>query len=155
MPTVVGRTFRSNPYRDAAQTWTAIVELLRATGEAKSELNAVAGIGASIIADQAPQSSPIIITCNGPRARIYCVYDEDAIDGSGENENPLGFDPLQGDWRVSLPCLSDDLTWVQAALKKYSSRITARVLSANVSEGEVKAKEVHAFEIDLGRFLNP
>ena len=36
----------------------------------------------------------------------------DAIDGSEAKEDPLGFDPLKGDWHVSLPCLLEDLTWV-------------------------------------------
>ncbi len=92
------------------------------------ELLAVAGIAASIIADQAPKDAAIVVTCDGPRTRIYCLYDDDAIDGSDANEDALGFDPLKGDWRVSLPCPEDDLAWVQAALKKHSTRITARDL---------------------------
>ena len=80
------------------------------------ELLAVDGLAASIIADQAPKDAAIVVTCDGPRTRIYCLYDDDAIDGSDANEDALGFDPLKGDWRMSLPCLADDLAWVQAAL---------------------------------------
>jgi hypothetical protein len=32
------------------------------------------------------------------------LYDEDAIDGSDAKEDGLGFDPLKGEWAVSLPC---------------------------------------------------
>lgn len=83
MTTVVSRTFRSSPHRDALQTWDAIVELLTQgkDGTARSELRAVAGVAASLIADQAPKSAPIVATCDGPRTRIYCLFDEDAIDG--------------------------------------------------------------------------
>ena len=91
-----------------------------------AELLAVAGIAASIIAEQTPKNEAIVVTCDGPRTRIYCTYDDDAIDGSGANEDALGFDPLKGDWRMSLPCPKDDLAWVQAALKKHGGRITAR-----------------------------
>lgn len=138
MSTVASRTFKSTPQRDAAGTWTAIVDLLiqGKVGDTRSELLAVAGIAASVIADQAPKDAAIAVTCDGPRTRIYCLYDEDAIDGSDANEDALGFDPLKGNWEVSLPCLADDLAWVQSALKKHSTRITARDLGTAVSSGD-------------------
>lgn len=141
MSTVASRTFKSTPERDAARTWTAIVDLLTQgkAGDARTELLAVAGIAASVIADQAPKDAAITVICDGPRTRIYCIYDDDAVEGSDANEDPLGFDPLKGDWRVSLPCLADDLTWVQSALKKHSTRITARDLDAAVSTEEKAA----------------
>ncbi|MBC7282999.1 hypothetical protein [Hoeflea sp.] len=134
MSTVASRTFRSTPGRDAAQTWIAIVDLLTQgkSGDARTELLAVVGTAASVIADQAPKDAAITVTCDGPRTRIYCLYDEDAIEGSDANEDPLGFEPLKGDWRISLPCLADDLVWVQSALKQHSTRITARDLDTTV-----------------------
>jgi hypothetical protein len=139
--TVASRTFRSSPQRDALQTWNAIVELLTPgkAGTARAELLAVAGIAASVIAEQAPKDAAIVVTCDGPRTRIYCLYDDDAIEGSDANEDGLGFDPLSGDWRLSLPCPEDDLAWVQVALRKHSSRITARDLNTAVSGDDITA----------------
>jgi hypothetical protein len=136
--TVASRTFASTPKRDAAQTWAAIVDLLTQgrSGAARNELLAVSGVAASIIADQAAKEAPIVVTCDGPRTRIYCLYDDDAVEGSDANEDALAFDPLEGDWRVFLPCLKDDLSWVQGALKKHSSRITARESDAEVVKAE-------------------
>lgn len=136
MTTVASRTFRSTPHRDAHDTWLMIVSLLTQFGDqnARGELVAVAGVAASIIADQAVRDAAIIVTCDGPRTRIYCLYDEDAIDGADANEDALGFDPIKGDWRVSLPCLADDLAWVQNALKQHSSRITARDSTISITE---------------------
>lgn len=133
--TVASRTFRSSPHRDAGATWSAIVDLLtqERNGEARTELMAVAGVAASVIADQAPKDAAMVVTCDGPRTRIYCLYDEDAVEGFDANEDALGFDPLKGDWAVSLPCLKDDLAWVQSTLKKRSIRITARNLDAKVA----------------------
>lgn len=141
MTTVASRNFRSTPGRDALGTWTAIVDLLTkgVAGPARDELLAVGGIAASTITDQAPKDAAITVTCDGPRTRIYCLYDDDAIDGADANEDPLGYDPLQGDWRVSLPCLADDLAWVQAALKKHSTRITARDLDEAVKDARSPA----------------
>ncbi len=157
MTTIARRTFRSTPHRDAAQTWGAIVDLLAQgrTAQAKGELLSVAGIASSVIADQAPKSSPIVVTCDGPRTRIYCVYDDNAIDDSEADEGALGFDPLNGDWRVSLPCSTEDLSWVQAALKKHGSRVTARDLATGLSEDEKADTNAQALILDPKGFLNP
>lgn len=154
MLTVVRRTFRSSPCRDTGETWTAIVRLLTSQTSvwgAEAELLGVLGIAASLIADQSPRESPIIVTGGGPRCRIYCVYDDDALDDSTAEEEPLSFDPLNGDWRVSLPCGGDDLGWVQAALAKSSTRITARDQSAATSvESDTNASR---FTLDAEAFL--
>jgi hypothetical protein len=156
MSTVASRTFKSTPERDAAKTWVAIVDLLTQgkISDARAELLSVAGIASSLIADHAPKDAAITVMCDGPRTRIYCLYDDDAIDGSDANEDTLGFDPLEGDWRVSLPCLSDDLTWVQGALKKHSARITARDLDAAVAgEGGEATAETQTLVFDPKGFL--
>jgi hypothetical protein len=155
MSTVASRTFKSTPERDAARTWTAIVDLLTRGkwGNTRNELLAVAGIAASVIADQAPKGAAITVTCDGPRTRIYCLYDEDAVEGSDANEDPLGFDPLNGDWRVSLPCVAEDLPWVQNALKKHGDRVTARDRdSAPDAEGD-KATKAQGLVLDAKGFL--
>lgn len=157
MTTVVGRTFGSTPHRDAGETWRAIVDLLTQgkTGAKRDELMSVNGIASSIIADKAPKDAAIVVTCDGPRTRIYCVYDEDATDGSDANEDALGFDPLDGDWRVSLPCETDDLAWVQGALKKHSERITARDKSETTKAETANSSESAALVFDPKGFLSP
>lgn len=128
MTTVASRRFVSVPQRDAASTWRAIVDLLTAgkASPARTELLAVSGVAASIITDKAPEKAAIVVTCDGPRTRIYCLYDESAIEGADKNEEPLVHDALSGDWRISLPCSAGDLAWVQRALKTHSVRISAR-----------------------------
>lgn len=156
MNTVASRAFCSTPERDALQTWTAIVDLLAQgkTGAARTELLAAAGVAASVIADQAPKDAAIVVTCDGPRTRIYCLYDDNAVEGSDASEDALGYDPLKGDWRVSLPCPADDLSWVQGALKKCSSRITARDRNAAVTtEGATSATKGEALVFDPKGFL--
>src|SRR4051812_44551892 len=132
MSTVSRRTFVSTPSRDAAKTWNAIVDLLAPTAAhpARKELLDIVGIAASVISDRSPKDHAIVTTCDGPRTRIYCLFDDDAVDGSDANEAALGYDALKGDWAVSLPCDPDELDWVQRALKKHSARITARELTA-------------------------
>ena len=156
MATVTRRTFRSSPHRDALATWAAISDLLTRTNTgAQQELSIVAGIASSIIADKACENSPIIVSCEGPQTRIYCLYDDDAIDGSDANEDVLGFDPLKGDWSISLPCEPDDLGWVQSALKQKSERITARDKNETKKQDSSHASQGAELEIDLEGLLKP
>lgn len=158
MSTVASRTIRSVPHRDAHATWTAIIALLTQgrRGTAYAELVAVSGIATSLIADQALKDAAIVVTCDGPRTRMYCTYDEDAIDGADANEDSLGFDPLRGDWHISLPCPADDLSWVQRALAAQSTRITARDLEAATGTGETdKSTATGSLVLDIKGFLGP
>jgi hypothetical protein len=135
MSTVSRRTVVSTPARDAVKTWNAVVDLLApaAAHPARKELLDIVGIAASVISDRSPKGHPIVATCDGPRTRVYCLFDDDAVDGSDANEAALGYDALKGDWAVSLPCDADELDWVQRALKKHTTRITARELTATVA----------------------
>lgn len=155
MSTVVSRIVRSSPHRDSTQTWDFIVDLLTGgnTGKDHDELLSVAGVAASIVTDRAPADSAIVVTCDGPRTRIYCLYDEDAIGGSSAKENLLGYEALKGNWSLSLPCLDDDLEWVQGALKKKSSRITARSVSEKLNEAEAPATKSGSLSLDVEAFL--
>ena len=136
--TVASRTLRSTPHRDAASTWAAIVALLTRgqNPAAAAELQSVAGVATSIIADGAPKTSAIVVTSDGPRTRIYCVYDDDALDDSSASEDALGYDPLKGDWAVSLPCNAEDLDWVQKALTRHSTRVSARDVADGMAIAE-------------------
>lgn len=158
MSTVVSRTFRSSPHRSAEETWRAIVDLLTqsCTGEARTELLAVSGIASSLIADRAPETAAMVVTCQGPRTRIHCLYDDDAIEGADASEDALGFDPLSGDWRMSLPCQKDDLTWVQAALQKKSTKITARDLETKPSaDADQESEAGHELVLDPKGLFDP
>jgi hypothetical protein len=160
--TVVKRVVCSTPKRDSVETWDKVVEILTQgkQGAAREELTAVAGIAASIITEKAAKDAAITVTCDGPRTRIYCLYDEDAIEGSDAKEDALGYDPLAGDWSVSLPCPTDDLTWVQRALKAKTKRITARDMAEKLGDEQATAstateasKQAADFSFDANAFL--
>lgn len=153
----VRRDFRSVPFRDAAATWSAIVDLITAgstNGDVRCELMSVAGIVASVITEQTPRSSPIIVTCEGPRTRIYCLYDDETLDEASSNEARLGFDATKGNWQVSLAVADDDLTWVQAALKKKTSRVVARDAESGIDvDSDKNSASSSAVSLDLAGFL--
>lgn len=156
MSTVVSRVVRSSPHRSTSDTWIAIVDLLTQgkDGEARKELLSVSGIASSAIAEQAAKDAAIVATCEGPRTRIYCLYDEEAVEGSDAKEDTLGYDGLKGQWAVSLPCPKDDLDWIQRALKAKSSRITARDMAQKLGEEEVaKATAVVGLKLNVKEFM--
>lgn len=155
MSTVASRVIRSSPHRDTASTWALIVDLLTQgkQGAARTELMSVAGVASSIIAERAPKDAAIVATSDGPRTRIYCLYDDDAIEGADAKEDFLGHEPLKGDWTVSLPCPADDLAWVQRALKAKSSRITARDQSSKLGESEDTNAKSQGLTLNVEAFL--
>lgn len=135
--TVVARRFISIPERTASATWSAIVSLLAPNKDsaAAAELGTIAGIASSLISREA-MISPIVVWGTGPRVRVYCIYNEDAVEGDDANEASLSFNPTDGDWSMSLPCPADDLAWVKDALKAKSKRVTARDMETTLEQDE-------------------
>lgn len=158
MTTVASRVVRASPYRNTSDTWAFIVELLTQGKDcdARKELLSVAGIASSVIAERGSKDAAILVTCDGPRTRVYCLYDEAAIEGGDAKEDDLGYEPLKGNWAVSLPCPEDDLEWVQKALKDKSSRITARDMALRLGEEDQagKAEAGGGLTLNVGKFLN-
>lgn len=105
--TVVARKFTSIPERTASATWSAIIQLLApdSQSEAALELASVAGIASSLISREAMTAS-VVVCGSGPRVRIYCLYNEDAIEGDDANEAALSFNPTSGefDWDHQFLC---------------------------------------------------
>ena len=133
--TVVSRRVLATPARSASAAWDVIVKLVTALdGPARQALQRIEGIASCIIAEEAIKTDPCVIFGSGPRLRIYCLYNEDAIVGEDANEAPLTFTPTEGDWQMSLPCLADDLEWVRKALKERSTHVTAREVGTPVDE---------------------
>jgi len=124
--TTVARRIRAAPERSAIEVWRVIETLISQDGSgARRELDTASGVAASLIGDEAPKDSPIVVAGSGPRLRIYCIYGDDAVTGEGSNESDLATDPTNGDWRMWLPAGDEDIEWVSEALTRRSNRITA------------------------------
>lgn len=133
--TVVSRRVVSTPARSASASWDVIVKLVTALGSpARKELQGIEGIASCLIAEESVKTDPCVVFGSGPRVRIYCLYNEDAIAGEDANEGALTFTPTEGDWQMSLPCNADDLEWVKKALAERSTHVTAREAGTAVDE---------------------
>jgi hypothetical protein len=156
MSTVLARRVASTPVRTAVETWARIVEIVAPDPEspARKELAKVAGTACSSIASEAPKEAPMVIWGGGPRVRVYCVFDEDAITQDGVNEDALPKSPTQGDWRMSIPFLADDVAWSGASLAAASSRVSARSVDDEIEEeDEPAAASKSPLNLNLAEFL--
>jgi hypothetical protein len=136
--TVVARRIVSIPARSARETWDTIVALIAPDpkSDARRDLAAVGGVICSVITDEALREDALVVYGEGPRVRIYCLYGDEAMEGDGASESALGFTPTVNDWRMSVPCFSDDLEWVSQALARRSSRVTARAVGTELDTDE-------------------
>jgi len=151
----IRRDFLSSPHRTGAETWEAIASLLApdGTGPARKELLSVTGIAAQIIASESVKDFPIISAGSGDRVRIYCLYNDDAVDPDSANESSLAFDATAKGWKLSIPAEQEDVSWSNAEMAKHSSRITVREKSEQFGEEEQSAAGSASLELDLKEFL--
>lgn len=155
---VVARRIRATPERGASDAWQVIVDLIAPDdGEARSELLDIEGIASSIISTESPKDAPMIVRGKGPRVRIYCLYDDEAVSGDDANENALAQCPTEGDWVMSLPADADDVAWVKDALAKKSKRVTVRERAEAFDDGEDESKQASTTKaaINMEAFLRP
>jgi len=121
----IRRDVNSIPARTAADTWKTIVELIAGPDtQHRADLEAVAGVMGSLIADECPAKEPFILSGVGPRLVLYCAYGSNALTGD-ENIDSLSWNPTAGDWQLKVPCDHVNLAWVNKSLAKKSARVTA------------------------------
>jgi hypothetical protein len=129
---------------------------------ARRELAAVAGVACSCISDETLADDPLVVHGVGPQLRVYALYNDDAVDAERANESALSWVPTDGDWRMSIPCLKDDLEWVLRKLAKASTRVTAREVGAPAESGAgnqgasaLQLRKNGGADVDLGAFFRP
>lgn len=154
----VARRIRATPQRAASDAWQVIVDLIAPKdGPARRELIGVEGIASSLITTESPKDAPMVVRGKGPRVRLYCLYDDEAVSGDDANEGALAECPTDGDWVMSLPADADDVAWVREALAKKSERVKVRDKSEAFDDGEEPAKKSATGEaaINMEAFLRP
>jgi hypothetical protein len=155
---VVSRRIKATPERGASEAWQVIVDLIAPKdGAARRELLGIEGIASSIISTESPKDAAMVVCGKGPRVRVYCLYDGEAVSGDDANEAALAECPTDGDWVMSLPADADDVAWVRDALAKKSTQVTVREKSKAVHDGEEQSKQGGTTEaaINMEAFLRP
>ena len=144
----IRRNIASVPARSAQQTWRAIVDLVTGPDTVDfDQLESAASIMESLIADEHPASVPIVFRGAGPHVVIYCLYDEDAMD-AGLDIDPLNANATSGNWRVTAPCDSEDVDWMNDTLKQRASRISVHAADVVPAEEQEAEKSAMSFDIN-------
>ncbi len=68
------------------------------------QLRNAAGVMGSIITDEHPAASAIMIEGVGPQLRIYCRYGMKAVEEGGAVDS-LTWNPTAGDWTMHVPAM--------------------------------------------------
>ena len=156
MSAVIARRVASTPTRTVTETWAKIVSWSRLTPTAsRKELALAGGVACSSISSEATKDAAIVVWGGGPRVRVYCLFDEDAITQDDVNEDALPKSPTEGDWKMSIPCLQEDVAWSKAKLASVTGRITARSMDEDVADAEETKATVAAtsMSINLTEFM--
>lgn len=140
---VHARRVESTPNRSTSETWTHIVDMLDSSNEgAIQELKGITGVVSSIISDRVPENHPFTFVGNGPRVRVYCIFDN-KNDGT---ESPIKHDVLDGDWILYLPCKEADKDWITKKLRNDAPNIN--VITEGEEVPETNQSESKAVVID-------
>jgi len=133
--TVSVRKFSASPVRNATEVWNFIVDTISSSDVIKTELRKVAGVAASIIADGIPSIFPITIIGSGPRLRLYCLYDEDAL-GDDKKEDPLNWKLFDQQWQVFFPVEKADQEWTDKILKGKGNNFFTYVIGEEINTAD-------------------
>ncbi len=145
----VRRDIASIPARSAAETWSAIVDLVTsATSVDADQLRAAASIMQALIADEQPAAAPIVFSGSGPRVLIYCVYNEEAME-LGLKIDALPSNPAEGDWRMTAPCEDEDVAWMNKSLKSRAPRLSVHS-AKDTPDAASNEDTTAAIQIDWG-----
>ncbi|MBS0631619.1 MAG: hypothetical protein JSS11_06870 [Verrucomicrobia bacterium] len=100
-----------------------------------------------------PKSDELVLRGSGPRIRVYCLYDDDAIAGEDANEGKLPEVPTEGDWRLSIPVTEEDYEWSSRDIKACAPYITVRKAGEELSDDSEGSGANAAVRINIDRFL--
>ena len=111
----------------------------------------------SAIASEVLKDDAFVLYATGPRIRVYCLYDDDAISGEDASEGELSETPTDGDWRLSIPVLEEDFEWSMRTLKACAPHISVRKAGEEVREDSdaQQTESRAAVRINIDRFLEP
>jgi hypothetical protein len=141
---IISRRFAACPARTASEAWIAIVNVIGAESESvKTQLLDITGLIASIISEETPASNAITVIGNGPRLRVYCLYNEDAI-GDDANEASLTWKPFESNWEIYFPVEKSDYEWVSKLLKEKNTRFKTYKAGEGIADEEAEEKSKSA-----------
>jgi len=156
MSTVISRRVAATPLRTSSEVWELMCQLLApdSASLARGVLDRATGVACSSIASEVLKGDAVVVYGSGPRIRLYCLYDEDAMAGEDASEGSLPECPTTGDWRMSIPVPEEDFDWCAKAIKACAPYITVRRCGEEVADDEASGQSERAtVRINLEEFF--
>lgn len=136
------------------ETWEFITDLLlthTSSDDPRAEFERIAGVMATVVNMEILREHAMVLMGDGPRVKVYCLYDEEAITGDKARENGISHNPFaSGDWTLSVPVPEQDKEWVERALKG-APHVVVRLPDEEAER--IKGSDVVEVEIDKEAFL--
>ena len=116
------RDIASIPHRSATETWARYRTLVTGTGSVDAgQFDAAASVMSSLITDEAFRDRPLTLTGVGNRLVVYLVHGDKALE-TGDDVDPLNWNPTAGDWRLFVPCPEEQYDWAKKTLSGRAPR---------------------------------
>lgn len=146
----VRRDIASIPKRSAAETWKTIIDLVTGAGTIdKKTLQDASSIMESLIADEHPGKTPIVLKGVGSRLVIYLLFGENAMEADLQVDK-LNWNPTAGNWAMTAPCDAEDVDWMNNALKDRAPRIKVHDANSPADTDEDSSSASQGLKIDWG-----
>jgi hypothetical protein len=142
------RRIAGAPVRSATETCDRLLEFAGTWGgtEKVGDLSAAKPVLRALILDRILQRHPLVVEYGPHTLQLYCDYEDEALDISGEAEDLLSRLPYPvGDdvaWRIVVPCPDGLLSW---AVDQTQAIRTWFIVAG--SDGKVHPKEHASAEI--------
>lgn len=137
----IRRDIASVPLRSASETWQAVIDLITSTNSVDTaQLHAAASVMETVIAEELPARTPIVVSGCGSRLVIYCVFGEAALD-LGTNVDALTWNPTGEGWKLAAPAAARDLAWMKRTLAERAVRITVYDAAVGLPDDRADAGE--------------
>ncbi len=122
----MARRFAARPVRTSIEAWAAVRDALcQDNNPAAAEFDRIQGVAASVISSNLPATHPFVFIGEGPRVRVYMVYNNQALNGGDLDESPLVSNPFESSWTGWVPASPDEIDRVQTHLRRLSDRFVA------------------------------
>ncbi len=140
--TTIARRFAARPVRTSIEAWAAVRDALcQDNNPAVDEFDRIQGVAASVISSNLPAAHPFVFIGEGPRVRVFMVYDNQALEGEDLNESPLVSSPFRSSWTGWVPALPDEIELVQTHLRRMSDCFVAYNVNHDLPEPQASRQD--------------
>lgn len=142
------RDIASIPQRSATETWARYRTLVTGAGSVDvGQFDAAASVMCSLITAEAFKVRPLTLTGVGDRLVAYLVHGQESLE-TGDDVDPLNWNPTAGDWRLFVPCPEEQYDWAKETLSGRAPRFVVLRPEEEIREDGPRGLNKTTVEVD-------